>query len=53
MTTLHWSRRTVAALFRRDEKQVRRWLSGASSPRPDDLAWLEDLAAYVAAHPPP
>lgn len=53
LATIRWSQRTLAAALRRDEKQVRRWLEGAYQPPDDVLAWLDTLAAFHAAHPPP
>lgn len=53
LATLHWPGRTLAALLRKDEKQVRRWLSGAYAPPEQLLAWLEELAAFHEAHPSP
>ena len=53
LASLHWSGRLLAALLRRDSRQVRRWTSGAYDPPEAVLAWLERLAAFHVEHPPP
>jgi hypothetical protein len=50
---LHWSGRSLAATLGEDERKVRRWLAGTYEAPPDVLAWVERLAAFHAAHPPP
>jgi ribosome-binding protein aMBF1 (putative translation factor) len=50
---LHWSCRSLAAILGRDERRVRRWAAGDYEPPEDVLAWLERLAAFHDAHPPP
>lgn len=50
---LHWSGRALAAILGEDERKVRRWAAGVYQPREDDLAWLERLAAFHDANPPP
>lgn len=53
LAELHWSQRGLADILARDERQVRRWASG-QYPVPDDVAaWLEKLATFHAASPPP
>ena len=53
LRALHWSNVALASELGYDEKQVRRWLSGAYRPPEDVLAWLETLVALHAAHGPP
>lgn len=53
LASIQWSQRQLAAMLQRDERQVRRWASGASYMPGDVLAWLEDLAACHRAMPPP
>jgi ribosome-binding protein aMBF1 (putative translation factor) len=53
LATLHWTGRGLAAVLQRDERQVRRWTSGAYEPPVELLAWLEKLAAFHDAHPAP
>lgn len=52
LTALDWSQRGLAALLDVDERQVRRWAAGAPVP-PRIAVWLELLAAFHEAHPPP
>ena len=53
LAALHWTQRGLAAVLRRDERGVRRWLSGDYEPPADLLAWLETLAAFHRDNPPP
>jgi transcriptional regulator with XRE-family HTH domain len=53
LASLHWTQRGLAAILRRDERQVRRWLAGTYEPPRDVLEWLEMLAQVHAANPPP
>ena len=53
LNTLHWGPSTLGAMAHVDERTVRRWLKGDYDPPERILAWLEDLAAYHAAHPAP
>jgi ribosome-binding protein aMBF1 (putative translation factor) len=53
LAELHWSGRGLAAILRRDERMVRRWAAGTYQPPEDVLTWLEALASFHAAHPPP
>ena len=48
-----WSQRGLADLIGRDSRQVRRWASGQYEPPADLLAWLERVAAFHQANPPP
>jgi hypothetical protein len=50
---LGWSGRGLAALLRIDERQVRRWASGEYAVPPATAAWLERLARFHEANPPP
>lgn len=43
----------IAGLLNVDDRRVRRWLNGWK-PIPDDAAaWLDSLAEYLEANPPP
>jgi len=53
LKALHWSNVALAAELRRDEKQVRRWLSGSYDPPMAVLDWLERLAECHRANPAP
>jgi hypothetical protein len=53
LASLHWSQRGLALLLGKDERQVRRWASGAYTVPADVLAWVEVLAAFHEANPPP
>lgn len=50
---LHWSGRALAAILDEDERKVRRWLADTYEPREDVLPWIERLAAFHEANPPP
>ena len=52
LAALDWTMRGVAALLHVDERQVRRWATGSRIPEPI-AAWLELLAQFHEAHPPP
>ena len=53
LTALQVTTGTVALWVTADARLVRRWYSGAR-PVPDDVgAWLEGVAGWFAAHPPP
>ena len=52
LAALDWSQRGLAALLDVDERQVRRWATGSRIPEPV-AAWLETLAQFHEAHPPP
>lgn len=53
LASLCWSQRGLAAVLRVNERQVRRWASGAYAPPARVAEWLERLASYHEAHPPP
>lgn len=53
LATIGWSQRSLAALVDYDDRTVRRWASGTYEPPEPLLAWLEALAEFHAAHPPP
>ena len=50
---LHWSGRSLAAILGHNERTVRRWIAGEYEAPDDVLAWVETLAAFHEAHPPP
>lgn len=53
LALLRWSQRGLATAIGYDDRLVRRWVSG-DRPIPEDVAsWLEQAAAWHAAHPPP
>jgi hypothetical protein len=52
LALLRWSQRGLADALAMDERQVRRWASGAAVPLSVAL-WLDQLATYHAKHPPP
>lgn len=53
LTTLHWSGRCLAAILDRDERTIRRWISGDYEVPGDILAWVEQCAGFVRDHPAP
>lgn len=53
LDALHWSGRGLAAILGEDERKVRRWAAGAYEPPADLLRWLENMAAFHRANPPP
>jgi hypothetical protein len=50
---LAWSQRGLAELLGRDDRLVRRWVSGSNEVPEDVAGWLATLAAFHAQHPPP
>jgi hypothetical protein len=50
---LGWSNRCLASTIGGDERMIRRWIAGDQAMPHDLLNWLQELAAYVGAHPPP
>lgn len=52
LAALDWSQRGLADLLGVQERQVRRWAQGARIPEPV-ADWLELLARFHKAHPPP
>lgn len=53
LATLGWSQRGLARVLDRPEGVVRGWARGAA-PAPSDIAaWLEKLARFHEANPPP
>jgi transcriptional regulator with XRE-family HTH domain len=52
LALLHWSQRGLADILGMDERQVRRWASGATIPEPI-ADWMEKLARYHERNPPP
>jgi len=53
LALLRWSQRGLADALTMDERQVRRWATGAASIPDQVAAWLERRAAEMAADPPP
>ncbi len=53
LDTLRWSQRGLGEALGIDDRQVRRWTSGAYSVPTEVASWLERLAAAHAQHPPP
>ena len=53
LTQLRWSGRSLAAIFPYDERTIRRWMTGEATPPEPVDAWLETLANFHAANPPP
>ena len=53
LATLHWGPATLSRLLGVSERSARYWLTGRYDPPADVLAWVEGLAAYVAAVPVP
>ena len=53
LALLRWSQRSLAAALAVDERQVRRWATGAAVIPEQVAAWLERRAAAMAADPPP
>lgn len=53
LAVLHWSQRGLADWLDMDERQVRRWASGASATPPAVAAWLERWAEFAQANPAP
>lgn len=53
LASLRWTQRGLAAILRHDERRVRRWLAGETEPPTEVLEWLERLAAFHDADPPP
>jgi hypothetical protein len=53
LRTLHWGPQVLTDLLAINERTIRRWLSGQNDPPPALLEWLELLAAFVKANPPP
>ncbi len=53
LALLRWSQRGFADALSVDERQVRRWTTGAAMVPEQVAAWLERRAAAMAADPPP
>lgn len=53
LTLLRWSQRGLADALTMDERQVRRWATGAAVIPEQVALWLERRAAAIAADPPP
>jgi transcriptional regulator with XRE-family HTH domain len=52
LAALGWSARYLAELTGRHQKQIQRWLKGASVP-PEIERWLESRVRHAERHPPP
>ncbi len=50
---LSWSGRGLAGILAMDEREVRRWASGARVIPSSVAGWLERLAQFHEANPPP
>lgn len=53
LALLRWSQRGLADALGMDERQVRRWATGAAVIPEQVAAWLERRAAAMTADPPP
>lgn len=53
LALLHWSQRGLADVLRMDERQIRRWATGAYAVPEPIAAWLEKLARFHERNPPP
>ena len=53
LDALSWTGRGLAALLGVDERQVRRWAAGDYAVPPAIADWLERLAGFHEANPPP
>ncbi len=53
LAVLHWSQRGLAEILGCADSLTRGWARGRSTVPPAVAAWLEDLAAFHARHPPP
>jgi transcriptional regulator with XRE-family HTH domain len=52
LASLRWTQRGLAAALGVDERQVRRWATGATIPE-RVASWLERAARWHAKNPPP
>lgn len=53
LDALNWSGRSLALLLGKNERTVRRWVSGDCDVPADVLAWVERLADFHRVNPPP
>ena len=53
LSTLRWGPRMLAELLLVNERTVRRWIAGTAVCPEAIVVWLEDLARYHEARPPP
>lgn len=53
LALVRWSQRGFAEAIGWDESTVRRWMRDGGEAPPEIDAWLEVLAAFHEAHPPP
>jgi DNA-binding transcriptional regulator YiaG len=52
LDALNWTQPQLAAVLDMGDRQVRRWAAG--DPMPEHIAaWLEKLAQFAEANPPP
>ena len=52
LALIGWSGRQLADMLEMDERQVRRWVAGATVP-PHVMEWLAALADVHQRNPPP
>jgi transcriptional regulator with XRE-family HTH domain len=53
LSTLCWSQRTLAQRLGVSHQTVNRYADGSRTIPADVACWLEELANFVAANPPP
>jgi DNA-binding transcriptional regulator YiaG len=53
LSTIGWGSSVLAHRLGVNERTVRRWASGQNPPPTAVLAWLERVAAFLAADPGP
>ena len=53
LSTLHWPSSIAARVLSRNERTIRRWLSGQNAVPAEKLAWLEWFAGQMRENPPP
>jgi len=53
LTTIGWTRPMLATMSGRNRQTIWRWCKGINCPPWAISHWLEDLARYHEAHPPP
>ena len=53
LDVLGWSQRGLADMLRTNERQVRRWAAGSAEVPGRVAEWLERVASFHEANPPP
>lgn len=53
LATIGWTPHQLATILSMEERQTRRWASGAYAVPERVAEWLERVAAFHAANPPP